>query len=87
MKTVAIVPCYKSSNIAPKVVKDLIQYVDFVICVDDNCPEKTGLLIKNNIISDKLKVLFHTRNMGVGGATKTGINYAQKIQAEIIVKN
>ncbi len=86
MKTVAIVPCYKSSNIAPTVVKDLIQYVDFVICVDDNCPEKTGLLIKNNIKSDKLKVLFHTKNMGVGGATKTGINYAQKIQAEIIVK-
>ena len=86
MKTVAIVPCYKSSNIAPRVVKDLIQYVDFIICVDDNCPEKTGLLIKNNIISDKLKVLFHTKNMGVGGATKTGINYAQKIQAEIIVK-
>ena len=86
MKTVAIVPCYKSSNIAPRVVKDLMQYVDFIICVDDNCPEKTGLLIKNNIISDKLKVLFHTKNMGVGGATKTGINYAQKIQAEIIVK-
>ena len=86
MKTVAIVPCFKSSQIAPRVIKDLFQYVDFVICVDDNCPEKTGLLIEDTIKSDKLKVLFHSRNMGVGGATKTGINYALKINAEIIVK-
>ena len=86
MKTVAIVPCYKSSFIAPKVVSDIIKYVDFVICIDDNCPEKTGLLIEDTFKSDKLKVLFHERNMGVGGATKTGINYAQKIKAEIIIK-
>ena len=77
MKIVAIVPCYKSSNIAPRVVQDLFQYVDFVICVDDNCPEKTGLLIEDTFKNDKLKVLFHSRNMGVG---------AQKINAEIIVK-
>tara|TARA_Y100000739_G_scaffold221944_1_gene222967 strand:- start:172 stop:1137 length:966 start_codon:yes stop_codon:yes gene_type:complete len=86
MKTVAIVPCYKSSNIAPRVVKDLLEYVDFVVCVDDNCPDKTGLIIKKSVKSKKLKVLFHKRNKGVGGATKTGIKFAQNINAEIIVK-
>ena len=70
MKTVAIVPCYKSSIIAPKVVRELINYVDFVICVDDCCPELTGKVIQNNIISDKLKVIFHKRNKGVGGVTE-----------------
>ena len=51
MKIVAVVPCYKSSNIAYRVVNDLINYVDFVICVDDNCPDKTGQIIEKNTIN------------------------------------
>ena len=82
MKTVAIVPCYKSSIIAPKVVRELINYVDFVICVDDFCPELTGKIIQNNIVNDNLKVIFHKRNKGVGGATKTGIHFAKKIEID-----
>ena len=86
MKIVAVVPCYKSSNIACRVINDLINYVDFVICVDDNCPDKTGKIIEKNIKSEKLKVIYHEINKGVGGATKTGIKYAKLINAEIIVK-
>tara|TARA_Y100000739_G_scaffold229952_1_gene247764 strand:- start:4572 stop:5534 length:963 start_codon:yes stop_codon:yes gene_type:complete len=86
MKTVAIVPCYKSSNNAPEVVAALINYVDFVICVDDCCPERTGKIIRNKIKSERLKIIFHKRNKGVGGATKTGIRFAENIGAEIIVK-
>ena len=86
MKIVAVVPCYKSANIASRIVYDLFNYVDFVICIDDNCPEKTGQIIENNIKSEKLKVIYHQINKGVGGATKTGIKYAQLIDAEIIVK-
>ncbi len=86
MRVVAIVPCYKSSQIAPKVVKDLLNFVDYIICVDDKCPHKTGLAIKNSISSKNLKVIFHKTNKGVGGATKTGIEEAIAIGAEIIVK-
>ena len=86
MKTVAVVPCYRSSKIAPKLVANLINYVDFVICVDDCCPENTGIKIQNKIKSDKLKIIFHKINQGVGGATKTGIKFAEKIGAEIIIK-
>lgn len=86
MKTVAVVPCYRSSCKAPFVVKELLKYVDFVICIDDKCPEKTGLKIKQNVHNDNLKVLFHKKNRGVGGATKTGIKFAQSLNAEIIIK-
>ena len=86
MKIVAVVPCYKSSNIAPKVIKDLIEYVDFVVCIDDLCPEGTGLAIQNQVKSNKVKVIFHQKNKGVGGATKTGIKFSESIGAEIIVK-
>ncbi len=86
MKLVAVVPCYKSAKIAPLVVRDIINYVDMVICIDDKCPEKTGLAIENSIKSEKLKVIYQIKNKGVGGATKTGIRYAQKIKASIIIK-
>ena len=57
MKIVAIVPCYRSSKIAPKLVANLINYVDFAICVDDCCPENTGIKIQNKIKSDK-KIIY-----------------------------
>ena len=86
MKTVAVVPCYKSSSIAPKIIKDLIEYVDFIVCVDDFCPEGTGRAIQKQVKSKKVKVIFHQKNKGVGGATKTGIKFSESIGAEIIVK-
>ncbi len=86
MNIIAVVPCYRSAHIAPKVVSDIIKYVDFVVCVDDLCPDKTGLIIQNQVKSDKLRVIFHKRNKGVGGATKTGIKIAESLGAEIIVK-
>ena len=86
MKIVAVVPCHRSSSKAPLVVKELLNYVDFVICVDDQCPERTGLKIKKYIQSDNLKVILHKKNRGVGGATKTGIKFAQSLNAEIIIK-
>ena len=46
-------------------------------------PELTGKIIQNNIVSN-LTVIFHKRNKGVGGATKTGINFAEKLRQEAI---
>lgn len=86
MKKYALMPCFKSSNIAPKVVKDCLKYVDKVICIDDCCPENTGKIIKKEISDPRVVVLFHSRNKGVGGATKTGIKYALSENAEIIIK-
>lgn len=86
MKVVAVVPCFNSSKIAKNVVKELLDFVDYVVCVDDFCPENTGLSIEKSIQSERLQVIYHSKNMGVGGATKTGIKYAISIDADIIVK-
>ena len=63
-----------------------MDFVDYVVCVDDFCPENTGLNIEKSIQSERLQVIYHSKNMGVGGATKTGIKYAISIDADIIVK-
>ena len=86
MKKYALMPCFKSSNIAPKVVKDCLKYVDKVICIDDCCPENTGKIIEEEFFDPRVVVLFHSRNKGVGGATKTGIDYALSEGAGIIIK-
>ena len=39
---IAVMPCYKSSEIAPSLAKDVIKFVDKLICVDDCCPDFTG---------------------------------------------
>ena len=86
MKIIAVVPCYRSAQIAPNVVRDIINYVDFVICVDDLCPDNTGLIIQNQVKSDKVKVIFHNQNKGVGGATKIGFYWLLEKDCDIIIK-
>ena len=86
MVTYAVIPCYKSPAIAHQIVTDCLKYVDKVICVDDYCPMGTGQMIEEKVKSPNLIVLYHEKNFGVGGATKTGIRYAVKQNADVIVK-
>ena len=84
---IAVMPCFKSSEIAPFIAKDVIKFVDKLVCVDDFCPESTGQKIKDSINSEKIDVIFHTKNKGIGGAMKTGMLYALKFEPEIIIKS
>ena len=85
-KIIAVMPCYKSSRIAPKIAKDVLRYVDRIVCVDDGCPENTGKSVEIFLKSDQLDLIYHERNKGIGGAMKTGINHALKLNPEIIIK-
>ena len=75
-KIIAVMPCYRSSKIAPKIAKDVLGFVDRLVCVDDDCPENTGKSIESSLKSDLLDLIYHDRNKGIGGAMKTGIKYA-----------
>ena len=41
MIKVAVIPCFKTKEKAADVALKSLNYVDKVICVDDNCPYKT----------------------------------------------
>ncbi|MEE2526864.1 glycosyltransferase family 2 protein [Hyphobacterium sp. HN65] len=86
-KIAVVLPCYRSAAHAPNVVQSLPKEVDWIIAVDDACPEKTG----NHLLdqcgdNQKLIVLFHQDNQGVGGATITGMKHAIDLGADIVVK-
>ncbi|MDB4589988.1 glycosyltransferase family 2 protein, partial [bacterium] len=81
-----IMPCYKSIATALPISLQCLKYADIVICVDDACPENTGNYIEQNSKNENILVIYHEENMGVGGATKTGIREAIRLGFETIIK-
>ena len=86
-KIVAIIPCYKVKKKIDNVLKECLKYFDLVICIDDCCPEQSGKYIKKKFShSKKIIVLFNKKNMGVGGAVKTGYRYIIKKNFKFAIK-
>ncbi len=68
------------------VVESLIGRVDYIIAVDDQCPEKSGEWLRDQCQHPSVRVLFHEANQGVGGAMITGYKAAMETDAEVVVK-
>ena len=86
VKIAVVMPCYKSSGQVIDVLKQMHECVSAVYCVDDACPEETGKTIEKNVEDKRVKVLYHDKNQGVGGAVMTGYRAALEGGANIIVK-
>jgi hypothetical protein len=68
------------------VIKNIPGTVGKIILVDDLCPEGTGIYVKQNCSDDRLEILFHECNKGVGGAMVTGYKRAIELGASVVVK-
>ncbi len=79
-------PCYKSSAHVIDLLGRIPDNIDAVYCVDDACPDKTGTLIQEKCKDRRIKVLFHEKNQGVGGAMITGYRAALEDGADILIK-
>lgn len=87
MKIAAILPCYRSSREAAGVAHACLKEVDLVICIDDNCPEQTGEVLKKTFIDEpRVVILYNHINLGVGGSVKRGINHLIDSDIDVIVK-
>jgi dolichol-phosphate mannosyltransferase len=86
MKIAAIIPCYRVREHIVAVVADVLEHVHHVFVVDDRCPEGTGDLVAREFPADKVSVIRHTENKGVGGATVTGYVAALARDYEILIK-
>ena len=81
-----ILPCYRSKRFVLDVLRRLPECVTEIVVVDDACPEETGRHVEANVHDSRLKLVYHEKNLGVGGAMKTGFTEALKGQAEVFVK-
>jgi len=84
-KTAVVIPAYKVADHIQGVILSIPGNIDFIIVVDDNCPQSSGKkaeeLHRSNVI-----VLYHKQNKGVGGAVITGYRKALELGCDIVIK-
>ena len=81
-----VIPAYKVSAQIVDVIESIPESVWRIYVVDDACSEKTGALVESSISSDRIRIIYHDFNKGVGGAVMTGYQVAIEDGAKIIVK-
>jgi dolichol-phosphate mannosyltransferase len=81
-----VIPCYKVKNQVGDVIKKAVSYADKIYVVDDACPEGSGKYIEENFSSPDITVIYHHKNLGVGGAVKSGYTKALEDGANVIIK-
>ncbi len=78
-----VIPSYKVRKFLKKVVTDLPEYIDYIIVIDDACPEKSFQVVKG---VQKVVFIKHSVNSGVGAAVISGYKKAVELNIDIVIK-
>src|SRR6266480_679725 len=85
-KLAVVIPCFRVKKHVLPVIAAIGQEVRFIFVVDDACPQGTGKFVEAECLDDRVRVVYHEVNRGVGGATLTGYRHALREGADIIIK-
>ena len=81
-----VVPVFRCSEQIVDVLSRMGKEVHSIYVVDDACPENSGKLVSASCSDSRIKVIYHLKNRGVGGAVKTGYRSAVADGCDGIVK-
>lgn len=81
-----VVPSYRVKQYLKKLIANIPAMVWRIYVVDDACPDSSGKFVEDNIVDERVHVICHEQNQGVGGAVMTGYQAAILDGADIIVK-
>lgn len=82
-----VVPAYNEEKQIPKVVKNMPDWVDHIIIVNDASTDHTGLVIRQLQETDpRIVLLEHETNQGCGGALASGYKWARDNRCDIAVR-
>lgn len=81
-----VIPCYRVVNNILGVISAIGPEVSRIYVVDDCCPDGSGDFVEKNCNDDRVLVIHHHENQGVGGAVITGYLAAIDDGMEVIVK-
>ena len=81
-----IIPCYRVKKQILKVLGSIGDEVSQIVVVDDCCPEESGKYVEDCCDDPRVRVVFNSQNLGVGGAVMAGYRVAMDSKAEILVK-
>ena len=83
----AVIPCYRVERDIQSVLQALPAYINHVIVVDDASPDSTADLVTASAKEDdRILLIRHPSNLGVGGAMVTGYRKALEMGAQVVVK-
>ena len=85
IKIAVVIPCFNTAKHIQKVIETIPNNVNHIIVIDDKCPQKSGK-IAENLKDNKVIVIHHKKNSGVGGAVISGYKKALELNCDIIVK-
>ena len=81
-----VIPCYRVRSHILLLIQQIGPEVEWIVVVDDACPEESGRHVIENCTDRRVIVLKNEKNQGVGGAVLNGYICAMRLGADIIVK-
>ncbi|MEA1924687.1 MAG: glycosyltransferase family 2 protein [Candidatus Altiarchaeota archaeon] len=81
-KVSVVIPAYNEEKLVGRVIETMPLFVDWIIVVDDASTDRTSRVAKS-IRDNRVIVLRHGRNQGVGGAILTGHRKALELGVDI----
>lgn len=82
MQVVAVIPAYNESDTIAEVITETSDYVDDVVVVDDGSTDGTAAIAREHGAT----VIEHVFNTGVGGAVRTGYQYAIRRDYDFVLQ-
>ncbi|EPT6931453.1 glycosyltransferase family 2 protein [Cronobacter malonaticus] len=86
MRVAVVIPSYKVKKHILNVIGKIGPTVQKIYVIDDCCPEGTGDYVLENNTDERVSVIKHEFNQGVGGAVMTGYHAAVNDGIDIVVK-
>lgn len=86
MRVAVVIPSYRVTRHIAEVVSNIPTMVWRIYVIDDACPDGSGKFVEKNIDDDRVRVIYHAQNQGVGGAVMTGYQAAVADGVDVIVK-
>ena len=85
-KIAVVVPAYRITQHIHDVITLMPDIVWRIFVIDDACPDASGKFVEKNLNDDRIRVIYHEDNQGVGGAVMSGYRAAIADGADVIVK-
>ena len=78
-----VMPAYNEKNTILKIIDKVLglDIVKEIIVVDDGSTDGTREILKNSKFDDRVKIFYHEKNLGKGGAIRTGFS---KVSGDIV---
>ena len=81
-----VIPCYCERANILAVLAAIPADISRIYCIDDGCPQSTGEHVEEHNEDQRVTVIYHDRNQGVGAAMRSGYRAALADRMDLIVK-